>query len=94
MWQFRSGVLGPRANVENVLVKDSERPVLAAKADLCRLSPGPHLAKSTLPHNGLAHLPPVSGAAVANARAVTDASGGQCSDLLGGAIPLLDAQTQ
>ena len=34
--------------------------------------------------NGLAHLSPVSGAAVAVARAVTDAVGGQCSDLLDG----------
>ena len=35
------------------------------------------------PPNGLDHLLPASGAAVAFARAVTDASGGQCSDLLG-----------
>jgi arginine repressor len=34
-------------------------------------------------HNGLANLRKVSGAAVAFARAVTDASGGRCSDLLG-----------
>ena len=33
--------------------------------------------------NGLAHLLPVSSAAVASARVVTDTAGDQCSDLFG-----------
>ncbi len=40
-----------------------------------------------LPPNGLAHLTPVSGAEVALASSVTDASGGTCSDLICGDYP-------
>jgi hypothetical protein len=38
----------------------------------------------------LSSLAPASGAAVANASAVTDAPGGECSDLLGSAFIELD----
>ena len=47
-----------------------------------------------MPLNGLAHLLPVSGADVANARYVTDTSGGQCSDLLGITSSRLELRTR
>jgi hypothetical protein len=58
--------------------KSSKAPITATKNS--------DLVDSTdflqVPSNGLAHMQPVSGAAYAFAIAVTDTSGGKCSELL------------